>query len=146
MENLACTRGYLPSKLQHYFLTAMARSNLIPGVHFGVRAMPMLALWACASAPRETRSVVASAAAAPAAASAVRAAAPDRDYLVFVGSEATDRIALVRFGPNGARVERETMTGIMPADVDGPHGIAVSPDGRFYYVTTAHGTAYGVLW
>ena len=34
----------------------------------------------------------------------------------------------------------------MPADVDGPHGLAVSPDGRFYYVTTAHGTPYGYLW
>jgi DNA-binding beta-propeller fold protein YncE len=74
------------------------------------------------------------------------ASAPDRDYLVFVSSEATDKIALVRFGPGGARVERESMTGIMPADVDGPHGLAVSPDGRFYYVTTAHGTPYGFLW
>ena len=34
----------------------------------------------------------------------------------------------------------------MPADVDGPHGLAVSPDGRFYYVSTAHGTPYGYLW
>ena len=34
----------------------------------------------------------------------------------------------------------------MPADVDGPHGVAVSPDGRFYYVTTAHGTPYGSLY
>jgi DNA-binding beta-propeller fold protein YncE len=84
---------------------------------------------------------------APAAgAPAPAAQPPDRDYLVFVGSEATDKIALVRFGPRGARIERETMTGIMPADVDGPHGVAVSPDGRFYYVTTAHGTPYGFLW
>ena len=34
----------------------------------------------------------------------------------------------------------------MPADVDGPHGVAVSPDGKFYYVSTAHGTPYGFLW
>ena len=32
---------------------------------------------------------------------------PDRDYLVFVASEGNDRIALVRYGPGGARVERE---------------------------------------
>jgi hypothetical protein len=36
------------------------------------------------------------------------AGAPDgaRDYLVFVASEATDQIALLRFGPDGARIER----------------------------------------
>lgn len=74
------------------------------------------------------------------------AAAPDRDYLVYVGSEATDRVALIRFGPRGARIERETTTGIMPADVDGPHGVAVSPDGQHWYVSTAHGAPFGYLW
>jgi DNA-binding beta-propeller fold protein YncE len=34
----------------------------------------------------------------------------------------------------------------MLADPDGPHGLAVAPDGAHYYVSTAHGTPYGVLW
>ena len=34
----------------------------------------------------------------------------------------------------------------MPADIDGPHNITVSPDGSYYYVTIAHGTPYGSLW
>ena len=71
---------------------------------------------------------------------------PDRDYLIYAGSEATDRIALIRFGPKGARVEREITVGIMPADADGPHGIALSPDGRYWYTTTAHGAPFGYLW
>jgi DNA-binding beta-propeller fold protein YncE len=71
---------------------------------------------------------------------------PDRDYLLFVASEGNDQIALVRFGPAGIRVERTHMTGIKPSDVDGPHGVAVSPDGKFYYVTTAHGSPFGYLW
>lgn len=87
--------------------------------------------------PTTTASVDAAVPAAP---------TPDRDYLVYVASEATDRIALIRFGPGGARIERETTTGIMPADVDGPHGLAISPDGRHWYTTTAHGTPYGYLW
>ena len=71
---------------------------------------------------------------------------PDRDYYVFAASEGVDRIALIRFGPSGIHIERERTTGFMPSDIDGPHGVAMSPDGRFYYVTTAHGTPFGYLW
>ncbi|HEX9708624.1 MAG TPA: YncE family protein [Candidatus Thermoplasmatota archaeon] len=74
------------------------------------------------------------------------AAAPARDYLVFAASEATDEIVLIRFGADGATVERRHVTGFNPAEPDGPHGLAVSPDGRHYYVTTAHGTPNGYLW
>lgn len=74
------------------------------------------------------------------------AAAPTRDYTVYVASEATDRVARVRFGPEGARLDNEITTGVNIIDPDGPHGVAVSPDGRFYYVSTAHGTPFGYLW
>jgi DNA-binding beta-propeller fold protein YncE len=69
-----------------------------------------------------------------------------RDYLVFVASEGNDRIALVRFGQGRARVERERKIGINPTELVGPHGLYVSPDGRWYYVSTAHGTPNGALW
>ena len=69
-----------------------------------------------------------------------------RDYLVFVASEGNDRVALVRFGQGKARVEREGKIGINPTELVGPHGLYVSPDGRWYYVTTAHGTPNGALW
>ena len=73
------------------------------------------------------------------------AAAPD--YLVWVASEATDRIALVRFSAAaGARVEREFTIGLLPTDPDGPHGLTVSPDRRFLYITTAQGQPFGFLW
>jgi len=71
---------------------------------------------------------------------------PDRDYLVYVLSESADKIALVRFGPDGARVERQVETGDMPVDIDGPHGIVVSPDRQFYYVSIAHGRPFGTVW
>jgi len=71
---------------------------------------------------------------------------PTQDYLALVASESVDQIAVVRFGPGGIRIDRTNTTGVMPADVDGPHGVAVSPDGKFYYVSTAHGTPYGFLW
>ena len=72
--------------------------------------------------------------------------APELDYYLFAASEGNDQIALIRFGPAGIRVERTSHTGIMPSDIDGPHGVALSPDGRFYYVTTAHGAPFGFLW
>jgi DNA-binding beta-propeller fold protein YncE len=79
-------------------------------------------------------------------ATAAHAQAPSVDYLVFVASEGNDRISLVRFGPAGAKVERVSKIGRNPTEPVGPHGIAVSPDQRYYYVSTAHGFPNGELW
>jgi DNA-binding beta-propeller fold protein YncE len=72
--------------------------------------------------------------------------APERDYFVFVAAEATDEVTLIRFGPDGANIERRREVGMNPADPDGPHGLAVAPGGRHYFVTTAHGVPNGYLW
>ena len=78
------------------------------------------------------------------------AQAPERDYTVLVASEAVDRITRLTFGPGAgptfAKVEGTTTVGITPVDPDGPHGLALSPDGRHYFVTTAHGVPFGSLW
>ncbi|WP_439642713.1 YncE family protein [Gemmatimonas sp.] len=71
---------------------------------------------------------------------------PSRTYTALVASESVDRVAVIELGPQGARVVRQHDVGVMIADPDGPHGLAVSPDGKSYYVSTAHGTPYGVLW
>ena len=82
----------------------------------------------------------------PASEAPLSASMPDRDYLVYVVAESADEIALLRFGPRGGSVDHRLTTGIMPADVDGPHGIDVSPDGRYYFVSIAHGTPFGTVW
>jgi DNA-binding beta-propeller fold protein YncE len=71
---------------------------------------------------------------------------PTQDYLLLVVAESADQVALVRFGPGGAKIERSHRVGMMPTEINGPHGIAASPDGKYYYVTIAHGTPYGTLW
>jgi DNA-binding beta-propeller fold protein YncE len=71
---------------------------------------------------------------------------PDKDYVVYVLSESADRIALIRFGPGGARVDHDLHTGAMPTDINGPHGIAISPDKKFYYVSLGHGRPFGTVW
>ena len=116
------------------------RSSLLP-----LATLALAAGCASTAAPREVRTATAAAPVSSAAAS-IAPMPPEMDYYVFAASEGNDQIALIRFGPSGIRVERTTTTGIMPSDIDGPHGVALSPDGRFYYVTTAHGTPFGFLW
>ena len=82
----------------------------------------------------------------PAASTRNQQPAPAVDYFLFVASEGNDRISLVRFGPGGPKVERVSKIGRNPTEPVGPHGIAVSPDRRYYYVSTAHGFPNGELW
>jgi len=71
---------------------------------------------------------------------------PKQDYLVYVVCESADKIVLLRFGPNGLQIENQTRTGLMPMDINGPHGIAVSPDKQFFYVSEGHGRPEGSVW
>ena len=79
------------------------------------------------------------------AASAAPVQAPT--YRVYVANESSDLVSRVAFTPGeGVVVEKEIPVGIMPGDNDGAHGISVSPDGEYWYVTIAHGTPRGYLW
>ena len=80
------------------------------------------------------------------AAPAQAPAPPTRTYYVYVVSEATDQIQLLRFGSGGLTLDHALTTGALPTDVDGPHGIAVAPDGKHYFVSIGHGAPYGSLW
>ncbi len=68
---------------------------------------------------------------------------PEADYWMYVAAESEDEVALIRFGPDGATVEQTIPVGFFPTDIDGPHGIAVHPDGSRWYVSIAHGLPYG---
>ena len=70
----------------------------------------------------------------------------DPGYRVGVVSESGDVTTWLKPVGNGLAVDRVVPIGIMPTDIDGPHNIAVSPDGRSYYITVAHGTPFGSLW
>lgn len=73
-------------------------------------------------------------------------AQPAQEYLLYVASEAADKITLLRFDGSALRTEKELDTGLMPIDVDGPHGLAISPDGTSFFVSLAHGRPNGALW
>jgi DNA-binding beta-propeller fold protein YncE len=78
------------------------------------------------------------------AASLIHAAdSPSRNYWVKLVCEASDRIVTVRFGPDGAKLEKTTETRVLQSDISGPHGIAFSPDRKNFYVSIGHGRPYG---
>lgn len=74
------------------------------------------------------------------------AAQADPGYRIGVVSESGDIVTWVKPGSGTLTLDRVVPVGIMPADIDGPHNITVSPDNKFYYISIAHGTPYGSLW
>ena len=70
----------------------------------------------------------------------------DRDYYVYVAAESDDTVHLVRFGPGGGEVVKTITVGAFATETEGPHGIRVSPDGKFWYVSIAHGLPYGSVF
>jgi YVTN family beta-propeller protein len=75
---------------------------------------------------------------------AAQAAGPG--YLVGVVSESGDQVTWLRPAGTGLVLDHVVPVGVMPIDIDGPHNLAVAPDGGSYYVSLAHGTPYGSLW
>ncbi len=73
-------------------------------------------------------------------------AKPTRDYWVYVGAESADLIHRIRFGPAGTTVERSTGIGELAAEMEGPHGLVISADGKYLYMTTGHGFPDGKYW
>jgi YVTN family beta-propeller protein len=70
----------------------------------------------------------------------------DPGYRIGIVSESGDIVTWLKPGDGTLAVDRVIPVGIMPADIDGPHNITVSPDQKYYYVSIAHGTPYGSLW
>jgi DNA-binding beta-propeller fold protein YncE len=71
---------------------------------------------------------------------------PARDYWAYVGAESADLLHRIRFGPAGAVVERTIPVGELAAEMEGPHGLVISRDARYLYMTTGHGFPDGKFW
>lgn len=83
---------------------------------------------------------------APAGAAAALQEPPSATYYLYVGAESADLLHRVRFGPGGAALDKTTPVGEMAVETEGPHGLAISADGQFLYMTTGHGVPDGKLW
>lgn len=94
-----------------------------------------MALWALGS----------TAVAVPAAAAQESSPGGPLSYYVYVAAESEDRVDLVRFNGAGASVLDSIPVGRFPTEIDGPHGLAVDPNGERWYVTLAHGNPFGTV-
>ncbi|HUF27846.1 MAG TPA: YncE family protein [Gemmatimonadaceae bacterium] len=83
---------------------------------------------------------------APMASLAQQPAPPTHTYWVYVGAESADQIHRVRFGPDGAAVEKTIPVGELAAEMEGPHGLQISRDGKYLHMTTGHGLPDGKYW
>ena len=79
-------------------------------------------------------------------AKAVAPAKPAATYWIYVGAESADLVHRIRFGPDGAKVEKTIVAGEMAAENEGPHGLQISPDGKYLHMTTGHGAPDGKYW
>src|SRR5215216_4880376 len=69
-----------------------------------------------------------------------------KSYSIYVASEAADIVTRIDVDGSGWRKAGEVSVKVVPNEISGPHSIAVSPDGRYWYVSIAHGTPSGSIW
>ena len=77
---------------------------------------------------------------------AERPAPPTANYWAYVGAESADEIYRIRFGPGGTAIEKTIVVGELPAEMEGPHGLQITPDGNYLHMTTGHGFPDGKYW
>lgn len=70
-----------------------------------------------------------------------------QDYYLYVAAESEDEVHLIHFNAESKKAEiaKTIPVGRYPTEIDGPHGITVSPDGKYWFVSIAHGNPFGLL-
>lgn len=69
-----------------------------------------------------------------------------KPYSIYVASESGDVVSRIDVGPEGWKLGRITSVKVVPNEINGPHNVAVSPDGKYWYVSISHGTPNGAIW
>jgi len=107
-----------------------------------------LALLASALTPAISQAQAAKPAAVkkPTTPSKAPATAATRNYWAYVGAESADEIYRIKFGPAGTQIEKTIVIGELSAEMEGPHGLQVSADGKYLHMTTGHGFPDGKYW
>tara|TARA_B100001750_G_scaffold130349_1_gene103637 strand:+ start:88 stop:1182 length:1095 start_codon:yes stop_codon:yes gene_type:complete len=69
-----------------------------------------------------------------------------KEYYLYVTSESQDEVHLIMFDGEKGKVIKDIPVGVWPLEIEGPHGITISPDGKYWYLSLAHGFPYGHVY
>ncbi|NVK82805.1 MAG: YncE family protein, partial [Cytophagia bacterium] len=69
-----------------------------------------------------------------------------QNYYLYVTAESEDEVSVVKFDGKKAETIKNIPVGVWPAEIEGPHGITVDPNGEYWYLSLAHGNPYGKLY
>ncbi len=73
------------------------------------------------------------------AASATGAAPQGSMYTMYVAAESDDIVERIAFSGGSLRLVNSVEVGSWPTEIEGPHGLAVSADGAYWFLSLAHG-------
>jgi DNA-binding beta-propeller fold protein YncE len=68
-----------------------------------------------------------------------------QNYYVYVASESEDTVSLLKFDRNEINEIERIPVGTFPTEIEGPHGITIDPNGKYWYLSLAHGNPFGRL-
>ena len=73
--------------------------------------------------------------------------APPLSYHVYVTAESADEGYHVEFdGEKTTTVKKVIEVGYQATEIEGPHGLTVDPNGKYWYLSMAHGKPFGILY
>jgi DNA-binding beta-propeller fold protein YncE len=73
-------------------------------------------------------------------------AAGARDYFLYIAAESADEVYKIKFDGAKASIVKVIEVGYQATEIEGPHGLTVSPDGKHWFLTMAHGKPFGILY
>lgn len=68
------------------------------------------------------------------------------DYYVYVAAESSDEVYQVHFDGGSEATGRRIPVGVLPTEIEGPHGLTIDPTGDYWYLSMAHGLPFGTLY
>ncbi len=69
-----------------------------------------------------------------------------RDYYIYVTAESQDEVHVVKFDGKKVVVIKDIPVGVWPLEIEGPHGLTISPDGKYWHLSLAHGFPFGHVY